>query len=429
MKTSFQTGIIIVFSIAFVIAVAVFSGIFSSNSNQADKIQGTVVAWGILPESVMNGYISDFNARGGDYTVAYTEIPAKDLAQTLTVALANGYPPDVLFLSSETFEQFKDKLYTIPFSVLSERTYRDTNVDGAQIFLNTEGTYAIPLVVDPLVVYYNKDILASAVYALPPRTWNDLVDAVPRLTKRSPTGAITQSTIALGDPVNVSHFKDILSALFIQSGNPIVAYDASIGVYETVLDGGAPIDGAVDYFNSFADPSSGSYSWNRSFPKSIDMFIAGKTAFYIGRASELFTIQSQNPNLNFDVMELFQPQEAVRPLTFGSFTGVSLMKSAPNFTTAYAFVAELSGSFALVDDLSKRLSLPPVRRDLILQTQQNPYVSTFFKAALGSFAWYDPNAVGTENALYDMINTIISGRSDTMSAINEAQRKIQSYVQ
>lgn len=435
MKSSFQTIVTIVFIIAFVVAVAVFSGLFSSNDPAAsNEPQGSVLVWGVLPSSQLQGFINGFNGSGLDYSIIYVEHAPETFAQDLTVALADGVPPDVVLVTSELFSQFKDKLYPIPYDSYSERAYRDTNIDGAQIFLSQGGIMSIPLLVDPLVVYYNKDLLAAANYALPPRTWSDLARSIPRFTKRDARGTISQTTIALGETQNVDRFSDILSALFLQSGISIVSSDKETGVSTATLAGGtsalevSPAVAAVDFYTSFNDPTSGAYSWNRSLPGSLDFFVSGRSAFYIGRASELFAIQAQNPNLNFDVMELFQTDGSLRPITFGSFVGASVLKNAPNMPAAYAFIAYLSANASAIDTLSKAYSLPPVRRDLLLTQQENPYVSVFFKAALSSFAWPDPNHVQTQQIFRDMIQAITSGRADTDTAINEANQRLQSNI-
>jgi ABC-type glycerol-3-phosphate transport system substrate-binding protein len=320
-------------------------------------------------------------------------------------------------------------------SSIQSRTLFLVNIDGAQIFLGKDGVMSVPFLVDPLVVYYNKDILASSLYAAPPKTWNDLAGGIARFTKRTEQNTITQSAIALGETQNVDHARDILSALFLQVGNPIVSYDRTTGVSRAVLNQGAanennlfPTTEVVNFFNSFSNPTSSAYSWNKSLPPSRDAFVAGRLAFYIGRASELFVIQAQNPNLSFDVIELFQAADAPRPITFGSFIGASILSRAKNMPAAYAFVATLSADTKAVDQLSKLYNLPPTRRDLLLVPQENPYVAVFFRAALSSFAWPDPNFIQTEAAFRAMIQNSTSGRSETDAAINEANATIQSYI-
>ena len=132
MKSSFQTILVIVFAVVFAGAVLVFSGLISFGTKKAATTvpQGNVVVWGIIPQDLMRSYLDNFNIRGNGYTISYTEHNPDALPQELIVALANGTPPDLVIFSSEIFSQFKDKLYPIPFTAYSERSYRDTNIDG-----------------------------------------------------------------------------------------------------------------------------------------------------------------------------------------------------------------------------------------------------------------------------------------------------------
>lgn len=436
MKSSFQTILIVVFVIGFILAIAVFSGLFSSSSStstNSSKPSGQVMVWGILSPDIMSNYIDTFNTQNYGYTLNYSYHSPTNFYQDLIEALANGNSPDLVITSSEDISQIKSKLYTIPFSAYTERQFRDTNIDGAQLFLNSQGIVALPLLVDPLVVYYNKDMLAAKNFVTPPASWNDLQASIPLFTKHNAKGAITQSTIALGEADNVKHYRDILSALFLQTGNSIVGYSSATHSNQVMLnstsatntDPTAPLPAvqALTFYTSFADPTSSNYSWNNAQPDSLQAFLAGKSAFYIGRASELFTIQQQNPNLNFDVIQLFQSQNATRPITFGSFTAVAVMQKAPNMVAAYAAATQIA-SATDIDNLSKRFSLPPVRRDLLQAAQSNPYVSVFFQAALSAFSWPDPNPVSTNKVFRDMITNVNSNTTDVQTAILNASQSL-----
>lgn len=430
MKSSFQTILVAVFVIAFVGAVLIFSGLLPFGSKKAASTpQGTVQLWGTVPQPLMQNYLDNLDFGSNDYQVSYTQHDPATLAQDIIVALANGAPPDMVIFSSELFNQFRDKLYVIPYAAYSERLYRDTNIDGAQIFLSKDGLLGFPLVVDPLVVYYNKDIIAQANFVVPPKTWTNLQQVAPTLTKKDSRGAITQSAIALGTFTNVDHARDILSALFMQAGNSIVAYDAATDQNRSVLGlasstESSPVAQTLLFYTSFANPTNGNYSWNNALPRSLTQFLAGRSAYYIGRASELFTIQAQNPNLNFDVTQLFQTGASARPVTFGSFLAIGILKSAPNLTAAYP-AANTIASTAGVDAFSKVFSLPPVRRDLLQVQQTNPYVSVFFNAALTTFAWPDPNPTRTTSAFRTMVQDVSSGKVDAVSAIFEAGKALE----
>ncbi len=435
MKSPFQTILVVIFVAAFVLAIAVFSGLFSSNRKTTSSApQGNVLVWGVLPQEHMERYVNNFfNSADLGYTMTYVEHTPDRFTQDLVVALANGTPPDVLIFSSELFSQIKERLYTIPFEAYSERFYRDTNIDGSQLFLTPQGVAAIPLLVDPLVVYYNKDLMAAANFVVPPTGWNDVASSIPLFLRKDFRNNIVQTAIALGEWSNVVNSKDILATLFLQSGNPIIINDAITNLGRATLTDrpqGAQeslTGNALSFFTNFSNPVSTVYSWNRALPSSRDMFLSGRSAFYIGRASELFILQSQNPNLNFDVMEMFQPEGAVRPVTFGSFIAVGVLKNAPNFPAGFATAGTIASKQS-VDDISKRLSLPPAQRDLLLMQQNNPYVAVFFKAALSSFTWPDPSPFESEAIFRDMIQNVTSGRLDIDSALYEANNDLQSLI-
>lgn len=434
MKSSFQVILIGVSVAAFIGAILVFAGIINIGSSKSSTaVTGYVSVWGVYPNEVMQTYIDSINIENKDLTVSYEYKAPESMAQALTSALADGQQPDIVITNSEQFFTIKNRVYVIPFATFPERTYRDTYVDGASVFLSKEGVLAMPLLVDPLVVFYNKDLLAGQNYVVPPTTWTGLVQSLPKFIKKDARGVITQTAIALGEPANVTLFKEILSALFLQTGNSIVGTNSSSGGYESKLlstdEAGveAPTVQALTFFTNFSNPTSELYSWTRTLPNSLDMFLSGRSAFYIGKASELFAIQTKNPNLNFDVTAMFQPDDAIRSVTYGSFSSLAIMKASKNFSAAYIVAGQLT-SPAFIEYLSKASSLPPVRRDLLLTQQTNPYVQVFFKAALSAFAWVDPSPVATRNIFRDMIQGVSSGRVNAAQAIYEASRDLQSAV-
>lgn len=433
MKFPFQLIVTSVFIVAFIIAIIVFSGLLTpaSRSGNSNTVGGNVVIWGTLPREGIQQYLTEFNMDNTTYSVSYEQFSPENFQQSLIVALANNTPPDLVLFSSEVFSQIKDKLYVTPFQAYSERTFRNTNIDGAQIFLDKSGIYGFPVVVDPLVVYYNRDILASQNIIMPPNTWVGLARTIPLLTRKTQQNTITQSAVAMGEVSNIAHYRDILSTLFLQTGNAIMSVDSVTGYPISTLatntsteSGQTPTAEALIFYTNFANTTNRSYSWHRGMPDSLEYFLSGKSAFYIGRASELFTIQARNPNLNFDVVEMFQPENPARSITFGSFTGIGILKSAPNFQAAYAVAGLLSNQQG-TDAISKAVSLPPARRDLLMVGQTNPYVSVFFRAALSSFAWADPGVSSTKQIFRDMIQNVNSGRTDAASAVFEAARLLQ----
>lgn len=433
MKFSFQTILISIFILVFIVAIFIFSGVIKVGSSSSQKITGQVLIWGTYPQAYMQPYLDAANIKNQDIVINYEQKNPDTFQSDLISALANRASPDIVISDSEHIFSFRDKLYVIPFTTYSERLYRDSFVDGASVFLSKEGVLAVPLTVDPLVVYYNKNLLAGQNYVFPPSTWSGLVQSLPKFIKKDPRGVITQTAIGLGEADNVDYFDNILSALFLQTGNPIVSinsYDGNLEQKITISsDEKSELDTvkALDFYTSFANQTSPSYSWNRNLPTTLDSFLAGKSAFYIGRASELFNIQARNPNLSFDVTTIFQPDDSIRPITYGIFSGAAILKSTTNFPAAYNVLGTIT-SKDFVQYLSSSISLPPARRDLLLEQQSNPYVQSYFKAALSSFAWPQTNPKATATIFRDMIRAVNTGKSSPVEAIYTAGNDLQSIL-
>ena len=433
MKLPFQTILIGVSIAAFIGAILIFAGVIKvGSSSQSSSSAATVSVWGVYPSTVVQPYIDSLNIENKSTRIYYEEVSGDALAGRLTAALAEGQQPDLLITDSENFFSIRNRVYTIPFTTYPERSFRDTYVDGSALFLSQDGVMALPLLVDPVVAYYNKDMLAGKNYVVPPTTWTSLVSLMPQFVKNNAKGAITQTLLPFGEYSNVDHFKDILATLFLQVGNPITTFDTVTQSYtSTLATTGAseenPVISALAFFVNFSNPTSDTYSWNKTLSSGLDMFLSGKSAFYIGRASELFTLQKRNPNLNFDVTQVFQPVGIVRPTTFGSFSSLSIVKATTQFDAAYTVAGQLSGK-EFVEYLAGETALPPARRDILVTPQKNPYVQVFFKSALNAFGWPDINPAATENVFRDMIQGVTSGRYTPAEAIYETSRNLQSVI-
>ncbi|HSE56742.1 MAG TPA: extracellular solute-binding protein [Candidatus Paceibacterota bacterium] len=429
--SNFQIALIALFIGIFGFAVLVFSGIIKIGRGSTQTASGDVLVWGTYSETAMTAYLSDFSRRDKEYNISYVQIAPENFDQAFIEALASGVGPDIILVGNDSFLRHQDKLFIIPYTSYPERTFRDTYLDGSYLYLTRAGIIGVPVTVDPLVLYYNKNLLARDGIITPPSTWEDLARMSPLIVGKSKQGGLETTTIALGEYANIPHFKHILSALFLQAGNGIVAEDRLSNGYASVLQNTAPNGGtaadALRFYLSFANPVNELYTWNRSLPSARDAFIGGTSAFYIGSASELFDIQSQNPNLNFDVALLPQPETNEQAVTYGTFTAASVVKSTKNFSAAYAALLEF-GSDTFATFMSKTLSVPPAHRALLLDRPQSPYLNVFFSTAAVTFSWPDPDIAKTDQAFRDMIRNVSSGRTTPEEAVSEASKALQSAI-
>ncbi|MFA6251693.1 MAG: extracellular solute-binding protein [Candidatus Paceibacterota bacterium] len=432
--SNFQTIFVAIFLAFFVFAVLIFSGIIKIGGlNGGDgKPAGKVVIWGVFPSSFLSDAISKMKADNRDLNISYVKKEVSTYQQDLIEAFANGAGPDLFIVTPDMLKKNINFIYKIPYASYPEKTFRDAFVDGADIYLEADGFLGFPVLVDPMVLYYNKDILANEGMVSPPSSWDELLTLNSSLTKRDNIGTISQSMIALGQYGNVNNSKDILATLLLQNGNNIVERGAD-SKYVARLNSNpsnlsiSPLVAVLQFFIEFSNPTKTAYSWNRSLPDSRDMFTGGKLAFYLGKASELFTIESINPNLSFDVTAIPQIKNTQTKRTGGDIYAIAINKRSTNTTSAFA-VAGLLSQGEVANVLSMGASLPPASRALLSTRPTNPYLYTFFNGAVVARSWLDPDRVKTDAVFRDLVENILSNNLSVYEAINKAEGQLELLV-
>src|SRR3989339_888270 len=329
--TPFQIILLAGFGFIAVIAVLIFSGILPGYKSERAQ-RGPVVSvslWGTLPGKQINGVISAINKENKSYKIIYAEYPASSYEENVVNALASGKGPDFWIISQDMVLKNKDKISLIPSAYYPERNFRDDFVDIANLFLDKKngGLAAVPFLIDPMAMYWNKDIFSSAGISRPPRDWDEFAEDVKIFTEKNGAGNIVQSGTALGELSNIKNGKDILSMLIIQSGNPIMETDDN-GNLEITLNkennfGKNPVVVSVKFFNDFSDPNKNVYSWNKALSDADTMFAKGALAMYFGYAGELPEIKARNPHLNFDIAEVRQIKGGRTKTTFAKIYGLA----------------------------------------------------------------------------------------------------------
>ena len=229
--------------------------------------------------------------------VSYVEKNPLTLYGDLLEAIATGNSPDLVLMNSSGLLPLRNKLYPISFQTFPLQNFRDTYVEGGDIFVLNDGIYALPLYVDPLVLYWNKDIFTKEAIAQVPKDWDTFVQLVPRLSKIIGGSDLVQSGIAFGEYDNVLHAKEIVSALLMQTGVSIVS-QSSVGSFVSDISGGNSSlkpSLALTFYTSFSNPIKTVYSWNKTFDRSREAFAANKVAMYAGFVSEETSLVRNKP--------------------------------------------------------------------------------------------------------------------------------------
>ncbi len=409
------------------LAVLVFAVYKGGGGSQESRI----TVWGELPAEGMNNILNTIvPSIDKSLSITYVEKSKETLATEFTEALASGIGPDLIITTQDKLVESNAKLLLIPYESVAERDFTETFVEEGELLLAADGFYGFPLLVDPLVMYYNRDLLSSAGESKPITYWDEIFSTSLKLSQRDSAGNITQSTIALGETRNIPNFKEILSLLFLQAGTPVMGFIGND--LRSVLSDNmglpiAPADAALDFYTQFSNPSKAYYTWNRTLPSAQTHFTSGDSAYYIGLASEYNTIRSKNPNLNFSIASVPQSRVSGRALTYGNLYSVSITRGTRDVPGSLRAALILVSQEAALS-LSQAVSLPPARRDLLSVRQTDALWPVLYQAAIQSRGWIDPDPEGSREVFREMIETVTSGRARTQEAINAGSRKLEALI-
>lgn len=398
---------------------------------------GSVVIWGTLPaESVKAGLDVISQGRKEFKDVGYVEKSATTFDIDLANALASGTGPDLILISEEQLLYEKSKLTIIPYSSIPERTFISTYVPVAELFLSTEGTYGIPLLVDPLVMYVNRSTLSSAGVAEPPSTWEAVTALTEDLTTRTNDLSIVKSTVALGEYANINNARALVSLFLLQAGVPITG-ETSLGIRASLvgeLSGTAapsslpPGVSALTFYTQFANPVKTVYSWSRSLPTAREEFLAGDLAFYFGFASEQPFLAAANPNLDLDMASMPQPGTATKVVTYANVYAFAIPKASKNPSGAFSAALGLSEDASL-SAIARAAGMAPAKRTLLTPGARDRFEPVFYPAALSGKSWLSPLPGKTDTVFATMIGDITSGRRETEDALRAAEQALNAAMQ
>jgi ABC-type glycerol-3-phosphate transport system substrate-binding protein len=418
-------GILVLLGVGGVVA-------FSIAKRGDNEAAPRVVMWGTLENTQVTALIADISKdKKNTFNVGYVQKNSETFENDLIQALARGQGPDMVLLPQDLILKQRDKFYLTPYNNYSERTFRDGFIEEGELYLDQNGIIGFPFSIDPMVMYWNRDLFTDEDVAVPPASWVEFITLAPKLTKRDETGNIIQSLVAFGEVRNVTNAKDVISMLLLQAGTTVVSRDSQNG-YVSTLDMRSstlvPAEEAVSFFTEFSNPVKPSYSWNRALLNDRSAFVAGKLAVYFGFASEVAAIRNANPNLNFDVAMVPQTEgNQTKRTTFGKMKAIAILKSSRNLASAFNATMVLTDSISQ-DKWIKYSGYAPVRRDLLTKLPGEAYKATFYRSALISRGWLDPNREETADVFARMIENVTSGKRRISESVNSADVEISSLL-
>ncbi len=411
--------------------------VFALQRGQESQSKSTVEIWGIIPSKIVNEWSKRINeAERESVNFKYTEIEPDEFEKRWIDAMAAGTGPDIVIIPDDLTLKHQNKLFLIDYKFFTNKKYKDSFIESAEVLLRNNGIIGFPLTIDPLVMYWNRTILNNDGISSPPRFWDDLFSIIPRLVRRDTAANISRPVIALGEYQNIDNAKEVLIAMIQQAGNNLITLDQTSNTFESVLDkhfnfSTRPADAALSFFLQFSNPTRDVYTWNRSMPSSKQMFLSGDLVFYIGYASERDIILQKNPNLNFDVAVLPQSKAFGNNIeinkTLGQMNLIAISRNSSKISSSFNNVLKLIEP-QNIKILSELTGLPTVRRDVVIPTENLSYAEVFNRSALFSIPFLDPGVSETSNIFKSMIESVLVGNLDVNRSVQRAHQEISNML-
>lgn len=424
--SKFQLVLIGIFGVFIVGGIIIFAAYRGSSASRVN-----VTVWGTISPNTFSDIIRSTDLSDSKlYNVQYVQRAEDEFDQAFVEALASDQGPDIFMLPSEKVLKHRNKIFPIPYDIFTQRQFKDLFIEGSEIYMAPEGVLGLPIYSNPLVMYWNRTMFTEARETRPPKYWDEFYNLAAKMTVKDGALNIQKSGVALGEFANISHAKEIILNLAMQAGTPVTIWGRvtpqSVFI-ESFNKAFLPAEAAVNFYTEFSNPAKNSYSWNRSLSNSTNMFLGNNLAIYLGYASEIASLQSKNPNLNFDVTMVPVSREGGSNVSFSLFNSLAITKASRNKSAAFA-VASVLTSRKAAKIIADTLNLPPARRDLLAEKQPDAFKSVFYESAIRSKSWLDPDPVNTDAIFRNMIESITSGRSRTGEAVARANQELNALL-
>ena len=378
-----------------------------------------IVVWGLFEDPEMFEEIAKAHLQETGNKIIYIQKNPITYEQELLNALAGGSGPDVFFFKNSWLLRHNDKVETAPDNLFTAGEIEENYPQiVARDFISESEVFAVPMFLDTLALFYNQDLLDQAAVPFPPKTWEELVEITPRLTKTDASRGIVYSGVALGTPNNTDHAADILSLLMIQAGSEIVDNEFNVTFHRTKAG-----EESLGFYSQFAKPTSKSYTWNDNFDSSIEEFAMGKVAIIFGYASDIQKIKSISPYFNLKIALMPQSRSASIRKDYASYWGLAVNKHSQKSLAAWNLISYLSQN-EQSRDFQRKTQLPPAKRLLLSEVKNQPLMDVFSKQAYTAVSWPQPETNVVESIFKRGITDALSDRKSLNNIVSDMANEI-----
>lgn len=384
-------------------------------------------------------------------TINIRQLRYEEYQDKFLTALADDVGPDIMSIHVRDLQKHATRLSTIPASVkvahiqtsggldpkltvTLEQNIMPTITNLRTNYLQTVSedvilggkAYGLPLTVDTLALYYNKDLLDAAGIATPPTNWEEFLTAVQASTKIDPVNPdnILQSGAGIGTGKNIDNAPDIYATLLMQKGLKVMENGNVTFAQNQERQEESPALESLRFYTDFARPEKEVYTWNAAQENAFDQFVRGKSVFYFGFGFDYDRIKARAPQMNLAVTQMLQ-------LNTGSIANVasywvqSVPKKSKHQNEAWDFVRFLSTP-ENIKAYSEKTHAPSALRvhNRDQKNEENP-LSPFALQVLQAQNWYrGKDYAGGQAAFRDLITNYLKPYNEETQDPQERDRDL-----
>lgn len=441
--------------------VLVVTGVIKRQPTQVGRVNLTVWVTDDKERAALTNLAKNFRTTH-PYVVTKVEfIRTEDFSTRLIQAWAQGSGPDIFFVPNTSIGAMEPYAAPMPNDLTipvvtttkglfgtqtkieqpvtkapSQAQMREWYVDAAiGDIIRENQIWGLPLAMDTVVTYVNKDLLNNARVFSPAKIWDDVIKQIRdnQLTVIDDANTIVQSGAALGTADNVPYATDILTLLMMQNGSTMIDQSTK----RVRFNDQAGLD-ALNFYTSFAQSTKETYSWNIDQPNARDAFLKGRVAYFFGSYADRAVIEKSG--LNWSVAPMLHvsergdkdgPSGNLRFISTARYRVGMVSKSAATAkrsTTAWSLLRYFANSGNVPSYLATTNQLSGLKA--ILEKQRaEPAKSVFAEQLLTARSWYrGRNALKAEEYISQMISSVVKDNEDPKKALDLAAKQVEATL-
>ena len=424
--------------------------------------------WNLYDDiSVFKGQIQEYQSKNPHVKIKYRSFNnIKEYEKVLINSMAEGEGPDIFAIKNTWVNKHQKKMTPFPIGKTSYPLNADIFQEtyfyvASQDLVRNDEIYAIPLFIDSLALYYNKQIFRDNVPRTdkPAETWDEIQKQVSQITKEN--NSIQRFVVsggALGRADNILSGIDIFSALLLQNNLQMFSettgkaiFSRQQGVVEDTRKAYFPFTEGLKFYTSFGKSNFKNYSWNTTMTsfsqelQEIHPFLQNKVAMIFGYSDlyeKLIDIRKEmkttgKPTIKAsDIGIIAFPQviafsETGKRDALARYFPLSVSRSSDHSDYAWDFIQFLSSKESLTDYYEKTKK-PSSRKDMVDDQMTEPIYGVFARQAS-----YAKSLLGEKNItpeffdaiFYSAIQDSLTQKKELSAISKKAEKRVNCRLE